>query len=235
MRRLKMKRQTLWTLVSLLPILGLCGVLVYGYVIRPRLQQRDNGRGRTRNAQARQRRAPPTEAEIAAMREQMTTRLLEMAQVGEAQKGAVTQALAAKEQARRALMESFNNLRTATEKSGATEQELGQALQAYRAAVAQYRQKVEAADAALMKQLPVSAQARCTSLGILDNGLGGMGMMRGRFGGGGPGGPGGPGEPGGRGAQGSQQGFGGRGTRGGSAAQRGGETVRGGGGQGRGG
>ena len=238
MRRLKIKRQTLWTLLSLLPIVALCGVLVYGYVIRPRLQERDT-RGRSRSAQGRdrfrgpgapgERRAPPTEAEIAAMRERMVERTLEAAQVGEAQKAPVKQALTAKEQARRALMEQFNALRTATQKTGVTDQELAQALEKYRAALAQYREKMEAADAALLKQLPVGAQARCTASGILENGLGGMGMgmMRGRFGGGGPGGG-----AGGPGAQGGPQGFGGRGTRRGAGTQGGTQTSRGGGAQG---
>ena len=176
MRRLR--KQTLWTLVSLLPLIGLCGVLVYGYVIRPRLQQRDT-RAPSRNAQLRQRGREAGK---------------------QGQPGA-----------RRVLREQLNNLRQTAQKSRVTEQELGQALEAYRAALAQYRETMEAADAALLKQLPLSAQVRCTSLGILENGLGPMGM-RGRFAGGPPqGGQGGPG------AQGGSQGFGGRGARGGGS------------------
>lgn len=218
MRRLR--KQTLWTLVSLLPLIGLCGVLVYGYVIRPRLQQRDT-RAPSRNAQLRQRGreagrqgqpgARLSEPDRAAMRARMVARLLEQAQLGDARKEPVKQALAAKEEARRVLTEQLNNLRQTAQKSRVTEQELGQALEAYRAALAQYRETMEAADAALLKQLPLSAQVRCTSLGILENGLGPMGM-RGRFAGGPPqGGQGGPG------AQGGSQGFGGRGARGGGS------------------
>ncbi len=35
-------KHRLWTLVSLLPIVALCGVLLYGYVIRPQLERRES-------------------------------------------------------------------------------------------------------------------------------------------------------------------------------------------------
>jgi len=120
-----------------------------------------------------------SEAERARMRQQMIDRMIEQAQLTEEQRQAVRQTLAAKDQARQALTEELNNLRRTANQANPTEEQLRTALEAYQAALTRYREKVQAIDAALVKQLPVGAQVRCMSLGILENGLGPMGMRRG--------------------------------------------------------
>jgi len=118
-----------------------------------------------------------SEAERAQMREQMQERMLEQARLSEKEKTAARRAMKAKDQARQALADKLTNLRRTANKANPTAAELRQALNDYRQALKQYRQKVTAEDEALSRQLPLIARARCLSLGILDNGLGGFGRM----------------------------------------------------------
>ena len=126
--------------------------------------------------------APPTrsgEADRAKMREQMMTRMLEQANLTEKEKTAAKKNMEAKDQARQALSDDLTKLRRTANKANPSNTELQNALTAYRAAMAKYRKQVEAADQSLIKQLSLKAQVRCMSLGILDNGLGRMGMAGG--------------------------------------------------------
>jgi len=129
-----------------------------------------------------------SEAELAKMIEQRMERRLEEAGLTAKEKAAAKKTVKAKMAARQTLQDEMVKLQRAANKSKPTNKQLQDALSAYRAALAQYRSKVAAEDAALVKVLSLKSQVRCMSLGILDNGLGG-----GRMGGGmrGPGGPGG--------------------------------------------
>jgi len=131
-----------------------------------------------------------SEADRARMREQMIERMLQQANLTGDEAEAAKKALKAKDEARQILTQELAKLRTTANQPSPSNEDLEKALAAYRAALLQYRQKVEAADAALAKQLSLLSQARCLSLGILDNGLGGMGVRggMGRPGGMGPGG-----------------------------------------------
>jgi hypothetical protein len=115
-----------------------------------------------------------SETDLAKMRAQMLDRMLEEAELSEVQMEAAQEAIAAKDEAREELAEALNGLRRTANKSKPTDQELQQALDSYREAIGEYRSRVEAADAALAEQLPVAAEVRCMSLGVLDNGLGPM-------------------------------------------------------------
>jgi len=129
------------------------------------------------------RRGEMSEADREKMRQQMIERMLEQAGLTAAEKTAARNALKVKDQARKALQDALTNLRRTANKENPTNKELGDALVAYRTAFAQYTKKVHDADVALTKQLSVKSQVRCISLGILDNGLGMMGMMGGGRGG----------------------------------------------------
>jgi len=133
-----------------------------------------------------------SEAERAKMREQMMGRRLEEAGLTDREKAAAKKSLKAKVGARQALADELVKLQRAANKSKPTDKQLSDGLSAYRAALAQYRRKIAAEDAALVKQLSLKSQVRCMSLGILDNGLG-FGGGRMAMGGGmrGPGGLGG--------------------------------------------
>ena len=117
-----------------------------------------------------------SEAERAQRRAEMLERMLEEAGLTEEEKAAVTEAAQAKNEARQALEEELTALRRVANSSNPSEAQLAEALAAYQKAVSAYRGQVAAADQALMEQLPIESQVRCMSLGILDNGLGRMGM-----------------------------------------------------------
>jgi hypothetical protein len=136
-----------------------------------------------------------SDAERAKMREQMLERVLSQAGLTDKEKAAAKKAMTAKEQARRELTSELANLERVASGAKPTDKQLSDALSAYHRALAKYRKAVAADDAALVKQLSLKSQARCTAMGILDNGLGfgggrmGMGgRMRGAggFGGGRP-------------------------------------------------
>lgn len=147
----------------------------------------------TQVAQARRGERPRMgEADRARMREQMLERMLDQAGLTDQEKTAARKTMKAKDEVRQALAQRLDGLRRAADKPDATEQELGDALAAYRAAMTEYRRKAAAEDQALAGQLSLKSQARCMALGILDNGLGGM---RGRGMGPGMRGPGGWGGP----------------------------------------
>ncbi len=129
-----------------------------------------------------------TAEEMEKMRQQMIERMLDESGLSANEKAAAKQTLETKQQARRALQDQLSNLRRIANKSKPTDRELEDGLTAYRAAMAECRAKVEAADAALIKQLSLRGQVRCMSLGVLDNGIGTMG----------PGGAPGSGRPEGR-------------------------------------
>lgn len=118
-----------------------------------------------------------SEAERARLRDRMIQRMLDESGLTDKEKAAAKKALKAKSEARQALINALTNLRRTANKAKPTDKELQAALTAYRAAMAQYRKKVQAEDAALIKQLSLKGQVRCMSLGILDNGLGGPGRM----------------------------------------------------------
>ena len=119
-----------------------------------------------------------TEADRARMRDQMMDRMLEQAGLTDNEKAAAKKALAAKNQARQTLTDQLTVLGAVVDKADASQNELKDALKAAYAAIGQYRKAVAAADDALVAELSVKSQARCLALGILDNGLGGMGMGR---------------------------------------------------------
>ncbi len=126
-----------------------------------------------------------SEAERAQMREQMIERMLEQAGLTDDEKAAAKAALIAKQEARRVLAEELAKLRAvAADDAGATDEELQEALTAYRAAMTQYHDTIEAQDAALVEQLSLQSEVRCMLLGILQNGVGMRGGMRGPDGGG---------------------------------------------------
>jgi len=118
-----------------------------------------------------------SEAERAKMRAQMMEQMLDQAGLTDKEKAAAKKTLKAKDEARQALTDELTKLQRTANKEKATDKELRDALAAYRAAVAQYRKKIAAEDQALTKQLSLQGQVRCMSLGILDNGLGGMRRM----------------------------------------------------------
>lgn len=124
-----------------------------------------------------------SEAERAKMREQMTERMIDEAGLNSKEKAAAKKSMKAKDKARQSLADELTKLRRTANKSKPTNAELTKALSSYRAAMTRYRSRAAAGDQALTKQLSLRSQVRCTSLGILDNGLGGMGAM-GRMGGG---------------------------------------------------
>lgn len=128
-----------------------------------------------------------TEAQRAQMREQMIERILEQMGLTAQEKVAAKKAISAKDQARQVLTAEIAKLWGTANNAKATNEELQNALTTYWAALGQYYQKVQAEDQALMKQLSLRSQAQCFAVGILENGLGRMGM------GGGMGQPRGPG------------------------------------------
>jgi len=112
-----------------------------------------------------------SDAERAKMRQQMLDRALETAGLTDKEKAAVRKAMTAKEQARSRLASELQKLQGVATNPKPSEKQLQDALSAYRRALAEYRKKVAADDAALVKQLSLRSQVRCTALGILDNGL----------------------------------------------------------------
>ena len=122
---------------------------------------------------------PMSQEERAKIREQMMERVLDQAQLTDSERIAAKQALQAKDAAQQTLNHEFTKLLSAINRPDATEQTLSDALAAYRGAVTQYRQKVEADDLALSKQLSVASEVRCMLTGVLDNGRSAMGMMAG--------------------------------------------------------
>jgi hypothetical protein len=119
-----------------------------------------------------------TEAERAKMREQMMDRMLDGAGLTAKEKAAARQTVKAKDAARSDLMDRLVQLQRAANKTKPSGAELRQALAAYRAAMARHRAKIQSLDQALTKHLSLRSQVRCVSMGILDNGLPGMGMGR---------------------------------------------------------
>jgi hypothetical protein len=126
-----------------------------------------------------------------AMSAEQTERLLSQASLTGQEKSAAAAALGTKDKARQILAQELAKLRRLANSPNPGEQEpelvpkdaaLGQALKACRAALDDYRQKVDAADAALVKQLSVQSQARCLALGILENGVGSIATGGGRGG-----------------------------------------------------
>jgi hypothetical protein len=116
-----------------------------------------------------------TREEMEKMRQQMIERMLDESGLTDNEQAAAKETLRVKQQARATLEGALTQLRRAANKAKPSDKELREALAAYRAALAQYRAKVESADQALTRQLSLRGQVRCMSLGILDNGLGGMG------------------------------------------------------------
>lgn len=125
-----------------------------------------------------------SDEERAQMQEQMIERMLEEAGLFDDEKAAAKAALTAKQGARRVLAEELAKLRAVVaDDADATEDELQEALTAYRAALTQYRDALAAQDAALIEKLSLWSQVQCMSLGILENGMGMRGGMRGPGGG----------------------------------------------------
>ena len=116
-----------------------------------------------------------TGEEMEKMRQQMIERMLDESGLTDEEEAAAKETLKVKQQARATLEGALTKLRRAANKAKPSDKELREVLAAYRAALAQYRGKVESQDRALTKQLSLRGQVRCMSLGILDHGLGGMG------------------------------------------------------------
>jgi len=115
--------------------------------------------------------------------ERLSRTLTEARLIGD-ERSAAEAAVRAKLEARRALFTALGELRAATEDVKATDEGLTQATAAYQKALTKYRDEVAAQDKALEAKLSMRSQARCLSVGILDNGMG-MGGMRLRRGAGG--------------------------------------------------
>ncbi len=128
-------------------------------------------------------RQPLSEAERAKRRQQFIQRMLDQAELSQEERQAVQQVLQVKDEARRKLREELDNLRRTANKAEVSDDELKAALEKYRAALADFRAEMEAQDKALCEKLSLRSEVRCMALGILENGLGPMGMPFGRRGG----------------------------------------------------
>jgi hypothetical protein len=115
-----------------------------------------------------------SDAERARLRAEMVGRMLDQAGLSDQEKKAARKAVESKERARQTLAGGLADLRRISDESSPTDRQLRDALTAYRSAMARYRKQAEAEDRSLEKQLSLRARVRCLSLGILDNGLGGM-------------------------------------------------------------
>jgi hypothetical protein len=120
-----------------------------------------------------------SDADRAKMRQQMLEQMLDQADLTSAEKAAAKKTMLAKEQAREVLTAELTKLRRVANQGKPSNKELQGALTAYRAALAQYHKKIAAENDALVKHLSLKGQVRCMSLGILDNGLGMMGLRPG--------------------------------------------------------
>ena len=138
---------------------------------------------------------------------------LEKGGLSEKERAAVKEAMDRKQSANRELRGQLEALRRVVNDPRAKEEELGRAMETYRAAMRRAETEMTAADRALAAKLSVRSEGKCLALGVLDNGLGRGAAMGGRGGGGGGGRGGGERGDGGRGGGG--RGGGGRGGRGG--------------------
>jgi hypothetical protein len=120
-----------------------------------------------------------SEADRARMREQMIERVLDQAGLTDKEKAAAKNTMQAKAQAREILTQELDKLRAIANADNPSAQDLEDAMAAYRTVLTAYRKKIDTEDQALVAQLSLRAQARCLSLGILDNGLGGFGHFGG--------------------------------------------------------
>lgn len=132
-----------------------------------------------------------SDADRARMREEMLQRALDQSGLTDEEKALAKAAADAKDQARQTLRDALTEFRRAVNAENPSEADLKAAMETYQKALAKYRQDVAAQDEALKAKLSPAAQARCLSLGILDNGLGMAGMFGGGREGGGEGRPGG--------------------------------------------
>ena len=139
------------------------------------------------------------------MQEQIDS-ALKQAGLNDSERAAAERTMQAKMAARQELMTAFGQLRSASSDEKATDEQLKQAIDAYGQALMKHRSTVQTEDQNLVKQLSVKSRARCLAFGVLDNGLGMGGGMRGGGGGGGMRGGGGRG---GRGMGGGGRGMGG--------------------------
>ena len=117
------------------------------------------------------------------MQEQMDS-ALKQAGLNDSERAAAERAVKTKMDARQELTTAFGQLRRTNSDAKATDEQLKQAVDAYGQALTKYRNAVQTEDQNLVKQLSVKSHARCLALGVLDNGLGMGGGMRGGGGGG---------------------------------------------------
>lgn len=125
-----------------------------------------------------QRMGPPVDID------QMIDMAAERLGLTNAEKAATKKAVRAKMDAGTAFSQQLQALGEVARNEKATDKELNAALQKFGAALAAYRQKVKAIDAALTKSLSLRARVALTALGVIDNGMGmrGLGFGGGRGG-----------------------------------------------------
>jgi len=111
--------------------------------------------------------------------DQMLDRLATRMGLTDAEKATTKKAVQEKMAARQALQQELTGLRDVAMKQNASDRELRGALQKYGRALAAYREKTKAIDAQLTKAVSLKARVGLTAVGVIDNGLGGMGMGRG--------------------------------------------------------
>lgn len=90
----------------------------------------------------------------------------------EAESAATKRAARAKMEAAAPLRQELRTLDKVARNHQATDQEVSAALERFDAALATYRQKVQAIDGELMKAVSLKARAALTAIGIIDNGMG---------------------------------------------------------------
>ena len=111
--------------------------------------------------------------------DQMLDRLATRMGLTDAEKATTKKAVQEKMAARQALQQELTGLRDVAMKQNASDRELRGALQKYGRALAAYREKTKAIDAQLTKAVSLKARVGLTAAGVIDNGLGGLGMGRG--------------------------------------------------------
>lgn len=115
--------------------------------------------------------------------EQMIDNMAQRMGLTDAEKAATKKAMRAKNEAATPLGQELRKLREISRNRQATDRQISAALKSFDKALAVYRQKVKAIEKQLIGAVSLRARAALTAMGIIDNGMGGMGF-------GGRGGPG---------------------------------------------
>ena len=125
---------------------------------------------------------PPDEMPGMQMLEQREARLLERAGLNKKEVALVRKTQEAKMQARRRLLTEMRILERSAYKKNATDKELREFITRYRSAMTAYRNRIASLDKALTEKVSLRSQARLLCMGVLENGLGRGGMIRGGLG-----------------------------------------------------